>query len=73
MASFLKEQEDRRYKAYITDALMSVAENTAKFVSEGKCMGARWADAFTPKDNRTGDEIAAGVIIGAGLRFREDE
>ena len=70
---FLKEQEEKRYRAYVTDTLMLISENTARFVSEGKYMNRRWADALKPQDNRTGDEIAAEVILNAGLRFQEEE
>lgn len=36
-------------------------------------MTQRWVDALKPQDNRTGDEIAADIILNAGLRFQEDE
>lgn len=61
--------EDRRYKAYVTDALMMLNENVTNAVG-GKIMTARWVDAYLPRDDRDGEDIAADVIKGAGLRFR---
>lgn len=58
--------DERRYRAYVTDALMAIAENTARFAG-GSAMTARWYDGYKPVDNRSGDEIALDVIKQAGL------
>ena len=64
-----EKMEERRYRAYITDALMAIAENTARFAG-GQTMRGRWYDAYAPQDTRTGDEIALQVIQGAGLHYQ---
>ena len=64
--AYAQMMEDRRYRAYVTDALMIMTENTAKFAG-GKHLTQRWADQFKPVDNRTAEEIAADVIRNAGL------
>lgn len=58
--------DDRRYKTYVTDALMVISENTAR-MNGGRRLTKRWADKYIPKDTRTGDEIAADIIKHAGL------
>ena len=62
--------DERRYKAYITDALMAIAENTAKFAG-GSMMRSRWYDGYKPVDERSGDEIAIEVVKKLGLQARE--
>lgn len=64
--------DERRYRAYITDALMALTENTARYAG-GRIMGKRWRDVYKPIDTRSGDEIAAAVIMGAGLRVKDGE
>ena len=60
------QMEERRYRAYITDALMIMTENTARLAG-GKSLTVRWYDAYLPVDTRSGDEIAQEVIKNAGL------
>jgi len=64
--TYTRMMEERRYRAYLTDALMVLTENMAKFAG-GKHLMKRWADEFMPKDTRTAEEIAADVIKNAGL------
>ena len=64
-----QKMDERRYRAYITDALMAIAENTARFAG-GRTMSGRWYDAYKPVDTRTGDEIALDIIQRAGLKPR---
>lgn len=64
--TYTRMMEERQYKAYLTDALMIITENTAKFAG-GKHLTQCWADQFKPVDNRTAEEIAADVIRNAGL------
>ena len=64
--TYTRMMEERQYRAYLTDALMIIAENTAKF-ARGRYLTQRWVDRFKPVDNRTGDEIVADVIKNAGL------
>lgn len=53
----------------MTDALKSIAENTARF-GGGSSMSKRYADILRPKpqDNRTGEQIAADVIAKTGIK-----
>lgn len=64
--TYMRMMEERRYKAYLTDALMILTENTARYVG-GKQLTKRWVVEFLPKDNRTAEEIAADIIKNAGL------
>ena len=63
------EAEERLYRAYVTDALMLLTENTARFAG-GRYQTRRWLDAVHSRDARTGDEIALDFIRRAGLRLR---
>ena len=65
------EAEARLFKAYVTDALMLITENTARYAG-GRYQTRRWIDAAHPRDTRTGDEIAAEVIRRAGLTFEKE-
>lgn len=64
--AYAQMMEDRRYRAYVTDALMIMTENTAKFAG-GKHMTTRWIEEYLPKDTRTAEEVVADVIRNAGL------
>ena len=64
--------EKRRYQAYITDALMIIAESNAQAYG-GRTMKERWVDAYIPKDTRTGAEIASDVIKRAGLLAKDGD
>lgn len=60
IASFQREQEEKAYKIYVTDALKAITENTAHaLISDGVGMSVRYADIINPKpvDNRTEEEI----------------
>ena len=60
IASFQREQEEKAYRIYVTDALKSIAENTGRaLMSEGVGMSMRYVDIINPKpvDNRTEAEI----------------
>ena len=65
MARYEKEQRELAYRFYITDALRSISENTAKF-GGGGYIKARYADLINPKpeDNRTQEEIIAKIREG---------
>lgn len=64
MARYEREQRELAYRFYITDALRSISENTAKF-GGGGYMKARFADLIKidsrPEDNRTSEEIIGGI------------
>ena len=56
-------ERDFLYKVYISDALQYAGQN--------KYPAQRFVDLLKPKDNRTGDEVAADVISRLGLSFNE--
>ncbi|MBR1558771.1 MAG: hypothetical protein IJ646_00880, partial [Clostridia bacterium] len=51
------EADERRYRAYVTDALMILTENTARYWG-GRRLAGRWTDGSRRGDARSGDEIA---------------
>ena len=72
-----KERDEKLFRVYVTDALKLIAENTTHFLvpgvgpaDYGSRIQQRWIELADHKqDDRTGDEIAADIIRGAGLRF----
>ena len=69
LAQYKREQEDKAYRIYVTDALRLISENTASSVG-GKYITARFADVIAPpkeEDNRTCEEITAEIIARCGL------
>ena len=66
MEHMRRKMDERRYRAYITDALMAISENTARF-NGGSGMVGRWIDYYRPEQTRTTEEIITDVIAKAGL------
>ena len=68
-ARFNQHQRDLAYRIYVTNCLRIMTENTAKQVG-GNYMTAEYEDLIHPKkkDNRNGNEIAADVILNAGIK-----
>lgn len=68
LAQYRREQEDKAYRIYITDALRLISENTASSVGD-KYITARFADVIDPPevDNRTCEDITADIISRCGL------
>ena len=68
MARFNQHQRDLAYRIYVSDCLRIISENTAK-MGGGSYITAKLADIINPKpvDDRTGEEIAAGIIKLAGI------
>jgi hypothetical protein len=62
IAYFKKEQHEKAYKMYITDALKIIAENTAKQVG-GSYLTARYAEIIEPvkQETRTANEIIINI------------
>ena len=60
------------YRIYVTDALKTTAENTAKFVG-GNYIKARYFDVIHPKkqDDRTCEEITADIVARCGLTVKK--
>ena len=72
MARLNEREKTEAYRIYVTDALRLVAENTARYAS-GDYIKARYADMIEPKkqDNRTCEEITAGIIARCGLTIKK--
>ena len=61
--TILKKQfQEQAYRAYVTDALKAITENTAKYAG-GSYMKGRYYDLENPKpaENRTGEEIVSQI------------
>lgn len=61
--TILKKQfQEQAYRAYVTDALKTITENTAKYAG-GNYMKGRYYDLENPKqtENRTGEEIVSQI------------
>ena len=74
LAQYRREQEDKAYRIYVTDALRLISENTASSVG-GKYITARFADVIAPpkeEDNRTCEEITADIIARCGLVVKNE-
>lgn len=83
MSAFLKKQEDKLYRVYVTDCLKAISENTTHLVGAngvvdyGSKMNARWYDLAFPlkeveeekqEDTRTCEEIVDSVWSGMNKR-----
>lgn len=67
-----KELEDHAYRVYVTEALKSIAENTAHAVrGGGKMLRKSWYELVdigkSQEPLKTGDEIALDIMARAGL------
>lgn len=74
LASLQHEAKERRYRAYVTDTLRIITENTARSAVGGTYITKRWIEIEmhgNEADERSGDEIAADVIKRIGLTFAE--
>lgn len=58
IAFFKKEQHDKAYRNYVTDALRIITENTAK-AHGGSYLQARYSELIEPikEEKRTADEV----------------
>lgn len=65
--------KEEAYKGYMAECLRMATENTAKFAG-GRYMAVSFEELLYPKpvDTRTGDEIVADIIKGAGLTIVEE-
>ena len=70
VSRFKHKQEEKQYRIYLTDALMVIANNTARAFG-GSTVTMRYLDIIKPQDTRTGDDIAVDVMQRAGLTFKE--
>lgn len=67
MARITEHYRDETYRVYITDALKTITENTAKYAG-GEYMKTRYVDIVRPKpvDNRSAEEIIATIKAKLG-------
>ncbi len=72
ISRYKHKQEEKEYRAYITDSLMTICNNFATAWG-GEKITVRYVDLRKPIDTRTGDEIALDIIKRAGLSFEEEE
>lgn len=72
MARLHRDGEREMWGQYIATGLKMLTENTAK-IAGGSYLTVSYTDIIHPKpqDERTGDEIVADVIRGAGLKIVE--
>lgn len=70
LAQLQKDGEREMMGQYIAMGLKMLTENTAK-IAGGSYLAISYTDIIHPKpqDERTGDEIVADVIRGAGLKI----
>lgn len=71
-AAMRKEFEDHTYRVYVTEALKSIADNTAHAVmGGGKMLQKSWYELIDidkqQEPQKPGDEIALDIIARAGL------
>lgn len=74
---YAQELRERSYRIYVTDSLEAIANNSALLAGAWGCKGAklmeeRWADLFKPRQEESGGKIAAKVILGAGLKIKQN-
>lgn len=63
---FLVDRRRLKFEAYVTDILKGLAE------MNGARIDKRYIETlYVVEDTRSGDEIAADIILRAGLRFKE--
>lgn len=70
--AYLRLQDERRYRAYVTDTLMLINKSICGAFG-GASMNGRWVDEYLPKDTRTADEVALDVVKNAGLSFKDGD
>lgn len=69
---FRRKQEEKQYRSYIADVLMTLNNNLVSAWG-GMKITTRYMDLNKPVDTRTGDEIAEDVMKRAGLTFAEED
>lgn len=73
IAFFKNRQEERLYKAYVTDVLRTLAELTGN-IGGAKVSAQDFKEiaGYIKADERTGDDIAEEIIKRAGLRTKDE-
>lgn len=73
-----KRVHEEMYRAYVTDCLQAICNNTSNYVvpgvdeviTVGSVINKRWYDIMNPppEDTRSGEEIVLDVVKKAGLK-----
>ena len=63
IAFFKKEQHEKAYKCYVTDALRLITENTARAINGGRYLQARYIEYIEPikEETRTKEEVITSL------------
>lgn len=69
---FRQKQEQKLYRAYITDALMALNNNVASYFG-GTSIVSRYMDILNPQKEKDAAEIVSDVMKNAGLHFSGDD
>lgn len=67
-----EDEEQLSYKKYMSEALMAVAENTARFAGGNHMTISWWEHHNQEVDIRTGNEIISDVMREAGIKFANE-
>lgn len=70
ISAFQKEQEEKAFKIYLTDALQAIAENTQRFAG-GMKMNKRYYDIINIKPQQKQEETADEIILRLKERVNE--
>ena len=62
ISAFQKEQEEKAFRIYLSDAVMAIADNTAKFAGGSK-MSSRFYDIINIKKEAKKEETADEIIL----------
>lgn len=62
ISAFQKEQEEKAFKIYLSDAVMAIAENTMRFAGGSK-MSSRFFDIINVKKQAKQEETADEIIL----------
>jgi hypothetical protein len=75
IASYNRRTEERMYRIYMTDILNALNTNFAKYFggSMYKERYADWIDTAPKEKEKSGDEIAAEIIVKWNLKQKETE
>ena len=75
-----KQAEDRLFRAYVTDGIKAIADNTAKLVKEGVSIKARYIEIIdntmqaeqSEKPKETGEQIINRITSGLNALAKKE-
>lgn len=62
ISAFQKEQEEKAFRIYLSDAMMAIADNTARYAGGSK-MSSRFYDIINVKKEAKKEETADEIIL----------